>query len=155
MVSVNSVAFAGRVTGAKSAQTTIIFARVGLMVVEVMLIPARAEFPTALEKVALVGSYSILSVTAQILVNPLTVIGTSVLEDGHASLMAAVVTGAFRAKELMPKSRINIIDKKQKILTTDILCILIDLTLYTESSKVRIFKRNSSYRHAVINLIFP
>jgi hypothetical protein len=89
-------------------------------------------------------------VTAQILVNPLTVIGTSVLEAGHASLMAAVVTGAFRAKELMPKSRISIIDKKQKILTTDILCILIDLTLFSESSKVRIFKRNSSLRHAII-----
>lgn len=150
MVSVNRVAFAGRVTGTTSAHTTIIFARVGLMIVEVMLIPARAEFPTPLEKVALVGSYSILSVTAQILVNPLTVIGTSVLADGHASLMAAVVTGAFRAKELKPKSRINIIDEKLKILTIEILCILIELTLNTESSKVRIFKRNSSHWSLVI-----
>jgi hypothetical protein len=56
IVSVKSAAFAGRLTGMISAQTTIIFARLVLIGIEVMLIFARAEFPTAPEKVALVGS---------------------------------------------------------------------------------------------------
>jgi hypothetical protein len=123
IVSVKSAAFAGRVTGVTSDHTTIIFARLALIGIEVMLIFARAEFPTAPKKVALVGSYSILSVIAQTLVKPLTVIGTSTLEDGHASFIAAVVTGALRAKELITGKRNNAANEKLKNLIMAIFLI--------------------------------
>jgi hypothetical protein len=116
---VNSVAFAGSVTGDIFAHTTMIFARVGLMGVEVMLIPARAEFAVPLEKVALVGSYSILNVMAETLTKPFTVRGMATLDPGQATLAAAVVTGAFlAANEFTPKKSSKRPNEKLNNLTT-------------------------------------
>lgn len=119
MVIVNSVAFAGRVTGEMLAHNTIIFARVGLMGTEVTLIPGRDEFGAPFEKVALVGSYSILNVMAETLTKPFTVRGMATLDPGQATLAAAVVTGAFlAAKEFTPKKSSNRHDEKLTNLAT-------------------------------------
>jgi hypothetical protein len=114
---------AGRVTGITFDQTIIIFAKLALIGTEVTLIPVRDACTTVLPNVAIVGSYSILSVTAQTLVKPLTVIGTSTLEDGHASFIAAVVTGALRAKELITGKRNNAANEKLKNLIMAIFLI--------------------------------